>query len=80
MPNDARRTPGPPPRTPPDLDEVDHILLSELARDGRQTNVALAAAAGIAQSNCIARLRPLRERAVITGFHSDVELVQESET
>lgn len=76
MPNDARRTPGPPPRTPPDLDEVDHTLLSELARDGRQTNVALAAAAGIAESTCIARVRSLRERGVITGFHADVDLVQ----
>lgn len=76
MPKEARRDPGPAPRVPPVLDEVDRILLAELARDGRRTNVALAAAAGIAESTCVARVRSLRERGVITGFHADVDLVQ----
>lgn len=77
MPKDAqRRSPGPPPRVPPDLDEIDRVLLTELARDGRATNVALAAAAGIAESTCVARVRALRERGVITGVHAEVDLVQ----
>lgn len=76
VPKEARRPPGPAPRVPPDLDEVDRILLTELARDGRLTNVALATAAGIAESTCVARVRSLRARGVITGFHADVDLVQ----
>lgn len=75
VPKEARRLPGPPPRLPPDLDEVDRVLLAELARDGRRTNVALAATAGIAESTCVARVRSLRDRGVITGFHAEVDLV-----
>ncbi len=61
------------PRTPVVLDEVDHILLDELARDGRMTNHALAAAAGIAPSTCLGRVRSLVERGVIRGFHADID-------
>ncbi|WP_216897900.1 Lrp/AsnC family transcriptional regulator [Nocardia alni] len=63
------------PRTPVALDEVDHILLDELARDGRMTNHALAAAAGIAPSTCLGRVRSLVERGVIRGFHADIDPV-----
>ncbi|MGV9679248.1 Lrp/AsnC family transcriptional regulator [Nocardia sp. NPDC003482] len=57
----------------PALDEIDHILLEELARDGRITNNALAAAAGIAPSTCLGRVRALVERGVIRGFHADID-------
>ncbi|MBF6394161.1 winged helix-turn-helix transcriptional regulator, partial [Nocardia farcinica] len=55
------------------LDDVDRILLDELARDGRMTNNALAAAAGIAPSTCLGRVRSLVERGVIRGFHADID-------
>jgi DNA-binding Lrp family transcriptional regulator len=64
-----------PPRLPAVLDEVDRILLDELSRDGRITNHALAAAAGIAPSTCLGRVRSLVERGVIRGFHADVDPV-----
>ncbi len=61
--------------TPAALDDVDHILLDELSRDGRITNHALAAAAGIAPSTCLGRVRSLVERGVIRGFHADIDPV-----
>jgi DNA-binding Lrp family transcriptional regulator len=78
MPKD-RRSPGPAPRTAPGtgpdgLDEVDRILVGLLTADGRMPNNALAEAAGIAPSTCLTRVRSLRERGVIRGFHADVDL------
>ncbi|MFE2960957.1 Lrp/AsnC family transcriptional regulator [Nocardia tengchongensis] len=55
------------------LDAIDRRLLDELARDGRMTNSALAAAAGIAPSTCLGRVRSLVEQGVIRGFHADVD-------
>lgn len=55
------------------IDEIDRILLDQLARDGRMTNNALAAAAGIAPSTCLGRVRALVERGVIRGFHAEID-------
>ncbi|MCP2315358.1 DNA-binding transcriptional regulator, Lrp family [Nocardia amikacinitolerans] len=73
-------SPIPPPQAPPrrsrtpvPLDDIDRVLLDELARDGRMTNNALAAAAGIAPSTCLGRVRALVERGVIRGFHADID-------
>lgn len=57
----------------PSLDEVDRELVDRLRADGRVTNAALAKAVGIAESTCTARVRRLRERGVITGFHAEVD-------
>lgn len=74
MPKD-RRTPGPAPRPiPAGLDEVDLELVRLLTADGRMPNNALAEATGIAPSTCLARVRALRDRGVIRGFHADVDL------
>lgn len=74
MPKD-RRTPGPAPRpVPAALDEVDLELVRLLTADGRMPNNALAEATGIAPSTCLTRVRALRERGVIRGFHADVDL------
>jgi DNA-binding Lrp family transcriptional regulator len=74
MPKD-RRTPGPAPRPAPGgLDEVDRELVRLLTADGRMPNNALAEATGIAPSTCLTRVRALRERGVIRGFHADVDL------
>ncbi|MTE16884.1 Lrp/AsnC family transcriptional regulator [Nocardia aurantiaca] len=58
---------------PMPLDAIDRLLLDELARDGRMTNNALAAAAGIAPSTCLGRVRALVEHGVIRGFHADID-------
>lgn len=74
MPKD-RRSPGPAPRPAPEgLDDVDRKLVELLTADGRMPNNALADAAGIAPSTCLTRVRSLRERGVIRGFHADVDL------
>jgi DNA-binding Lrp family transcriptional regulator len=58
------------------LDEVDRRLVAELLRDGRTPNVVLARAAGIAESTCLARVRALRERGIITGVTAEVDLAR----
>ncbi len=55
------------------LDEIDHILIDELRRDARTPNNALAAAAGIAPSTALGRVRSLVERGVILGFHAEID-------
>src|SRR5207248_10737156 len=58
----------------PVVDDVDRAMLELLARDARITNQRLAERAGIAPSTALARLRSLRERGVIRGFHAEVDL------
>lgn len=55
-----------------ELDEVDHELLRLLGANARITNADLAAAAGIAQSTCITRVRALVAKGVINGFMADI--------
>ncbi|MGA9874174.1 MAG: Lrp/AsnC family transcriptional regulator [Rhodococcus sp. (in: high G+C Gram-positive bacteria)] len=57
----------------PRLDEIDHILIDALRRDARMPNNALAAAAGIAPSTALGRVRSLVERGVIRGFHAEID-------
>jgi DNA-binding Lrp family transcriptional regulator len=41
--------------------------------DARISNKDLAERVGVAQSTCLARVRALRERSVIRGYHADVD-------
>ena len=66
-------------RSPPNhpqaaVDGVDRAMLELLAQDARITNQRLAERVGIAPSTALARLRSLRERGVIRGFHAEVDL------
>lgn len=74
-PSSTRRRSGPPSpndvRTP--LDGVDRALLRLLEQDARTPNNALAEQVGIAPSTCLGRIRALRERGVIRGYHADVD-------
>ena len=45
----------------------------ELARDARIPNNTLAERAGVAPSTCLGRVRALRERGVIRGYHAEVD-------
>jgi DNA-binding Lrp family transcriptional regulator len=56
------------------LDDVDRRLLELLAADARISNARLAAAVGIAPSTALARVRAMRSRGVIRGFHAEVDL------
>lgn len=56
------------------LDGTDLAIVSELVADGRITNAALAARAGIAESTCINRVRALRDSGVIESFRATLNL------
>lgn len=55
------------------LDSTDRTLVAILQNDGRLPNKELAARAGIAASTCLERVRALRARGVIHGFHADID-------
>lgn len=55
------------------LDDVDRRIVRELADDARLPNNALAERVGIAASTCLGRVRALRERGVIRGYHADID-------
>jgi DNA-binding Lrp family transcriptional regulator len=55
------------------LDDVDRRILRVLADDARVPNNALAERVGVAASTCLGRVRALRERGVIRGYHADVD-------
>jgi DNA-binding Lrp family transcriptional regulator len=57
----------------PTLDDVDRAILRALATDARIPNNALADLVGVAASTCLGRVRALRERGVIRGFHADID-------
>ncbi|HEX5741268.1 MAG TPA: Lrp/AsnC family transcriptional regulator [Pilimelia sp.] len=56
------------------LDAVDRRIVARLSADARISNAALAADVGVAPSTCLARVRGLRERGILRGFHADVDL------
>lgn len=55
-----------------ELDSVDRRIVEELQLNGRITNAELAERVGVAASTCIARVRSLVSRQVITGFTATV--------
>ena len=57
----------------PALDRIDFELVRALQNDARTSNKELAARVGLAPSSCLTRVRHLRERGVVRGFHTDVE-------
>ena len=56
------------------VDAVDRAMLGVVAADARITNQRLADRVGVAPSTALARLRSLRARGVIRGFHAEVDL------
>jgi len=58
----------------PPVDGTDRAILEQLAQDARITNQQLAERVGVAPSTALARLRSLRDRGVIRGFHAEVDL------
>jgi DNA-binding Lrp family transcriptional regulator len=56
------------------FDAVDRALLRELQNDARQTNRDLAAKTGVSPSTSLERVRLLRERGIVTGYHATVDL------
>jgi DNA-binding Lrp family transcriptional regulator len=56
------------------LDELDSAIVGLLQEDARQTNRDIARKVGVAPSTCLERIRLLRERGVIRGYHADIDL------
>src|SRR6187402_3386305 len=56
------------------LDGTDRAILAALMEDGRMTNAAIAARAGVAESTCAYRVRALRESGVISGINARIDL------
>jgi DNA-binding Lrp family transcriptional regulator len=56
------------------LDQLDRHLIAALQNDARQTNRDLASSAGVAASTSLERVRSLRDRGVIRGYHAEVDL------
>ena len=60
-------------REPAVLDTVDRQIIEQLQLNGRMTNAELAERVGIAASTCVARVRSLVSRGIITGFTATVD-------
>jgi len=56
------------------VDELDAALVRELQADARLTNRELAGRVGVAPSTSLERIRALRARGVLRGYHADVAL------
>jgi DNA-binding Lrp family transcriptional regulator len=69
----ALRTAPPAKDVLPRLDPIDERIVRALADDARMPNNALAALVGIAPSTCLGRVRGLRERGAIRGYHADID-------
>jgi DNA-binding Lrp family transcriptional regulator len=57
-----------------ELSELDAAILSELQRNGRATNRAIAESVHVSASTSLERIRSLRERGVIRGVHAEADL------
>jgi DNA-binding Lrp family transcriptional regulator len=58
----------------PNLDRIDARIVDELQRDARIPLRDLAEIVDVAASTCSERIRRLRRRGIITGFHAEVDL------
>jgi DNA-binding Lrp family transcriptional regulator len=56
------------------LDATDWRILAELQKDGRITNVELAARVGLSAPPCLRRVRELERSGVIAGYHAAFNL------
>lgn len=56
------------------LDRTDRLILAHLQHNARLSNKELAARVGLSPSSCLARVRRLEARGVLTGYHADVAL------
>ncbi|NIH78948.1 Lrp/AsnC family transcriptional regulator [Amycolatopsis viridis] len=56
------------------MDELDSAIVRLLQEDARQSNRDIARKVGIAASTCLERIRLLRQRGVIRGYHADIDL------
>jgi DNA-binding Lrp family transcriptional regulator len=64
----------------PKLDRIDVKILAELQKNGRATNVDLAAAVGLSPSPCLQRVKRLESKGYISGYSAQVNLAKLART
>ncbi|MEZ5796400.1 MAG: Lrp/AsnC family transcriptional regulator [Paracoccaceae bacterium] len=52
------------------LDDINHRILRELSRDGRQTNLDLAERVGLSPSACLRRVQDMERSGLIRGYRA----------
>lgn len=52
------------------LDAINHRILRELVRDGRQTNLQLAERVGLSPSACLRRVQEMERAGIIRGYRA----------
>jgi DNA-binding Lrp family transcriptional regulator len=52
------------------IDDINHRILRELVRDGRQSNLQLADRVGLSPSACLRRVQDLEKAGVIKGYRA----------
>jgi DNA-binding Lrp family transcriptional regulator len=55
------------------IDPIDDRILQELSRDGRQSNLALAARVGLSPSACLRRVQALERQGAIRGYRAVID-------
>jgi len=60
----------------PDIDHINERILRELSRDGRLTNLDLAARAGLSPSACLRRVQELERSGIIAGYRAVIDRAQ----
>lgn len=58
------------------FDTIDVLILRELQKDGRMTNVDLAQRVGLTAPPCLRRVRSLEESGVIKSYHAELDAAQ----
>ncbi|WP_102226254.1 Lrp/AsnC family transcriptional regulator [Acidimangrovimonas sediminis] len=56
-----------------ELDQINENILRELGRDGRMSNLDLAARVGLSPSACLRRVQELERRGVILGYRARID-------
>jgi len=59
-----------------DLDDISRRILRALRRDGRISNIDLAAEAGLSPSACLRRVQDLERRGIIRGYRARIDPAQ----
>jgi Lrp/AsnC family leucine-responsive transcriptional regulator len=55
------------------MDDTNHRILRELARDGRQTNLQLADRIGMSPSACLRRVQEMERAGIIKGYRAVID-------
>lgn len=59
-----------------DIDLIGETILRELSRDGRMSNLDLAARVGLSPSACLRRVQEMERRGLIRGYRAVLDPVQ----